>query len=128
MGGRFGVVECHTIPKVFDRAPVVDSKCRLCENVSPVATAEMASRGYVTARKPQCCLKLDVYLSNAGDLAPGEHGEVFVSPPGHEIDPDIGRYITHGCDPDKSKRLDLGRVIELQLGKRRAETRHRLKN
>ena len=76
----------------------------------------MKSKGFnVTA------IKIDPYLNfDAGTLRPTEHGEVWVTDDGGEIDQDLGNYERFfGIDMPKKNNITTGKVYKTVIDKER---------
>lgn len=77
----------------------------------------LKNRGYKVA-----AIKIDPYISiDAGTMRPAEHGEVFVTADGGEIDQDLGTYERFMNQPfTKSNNITTGKVYQSIIDKERS--------
>lgn len=77
----------------------------------------MQTHGYKTT-----LIKIDPYINyDAGTLRPTEHGEVWVTHDGGEIDQDLGTYERFiGCDIPKHNNITTGQIYKAVIDRERA--------
>jgi len=77
----------------------------------------LKNRGYKVA-----VIKIDPYISiDAGTMRPAEHGEVFVTADGGEIDQDLGTYERFMNQPfNKQSNITTGKVYQAVIDKERS--------